>query len=212
VLEQNDGRIPIASFSMRGPALIEKGNNGQWQIRADTRTVRNYETLLFPAPDFIKAHGNIAGLGSYLDPEYRFQGAQIQDTPTAVFSGQYDNVRAFIGDTFSLKYSIPCDPVGKTGSFVFTDTNPTSGGTFTMQNIGSVHCTNTKLSTTKPGDYDAISFTAYGLWSGDPDEKDPHVATVYIQPNSPDGPYISVQVDGGILILVHTKPIEEILP
>jgi hypothetical protein len=212
VLEQNDGRIPIASFSMRGPALIEQGNNGQWQIRADTRTVRSYENLLFPAPDFIKAHGNTAGPGSYLDPEYRFQAVLTTDQPTATFTGQYDNVRAFIGDTFSIKYSIPCDAVGKTGSFTYTNTNPDSGGTFTMQNLGSVHCTNTKISTTKPGDYDAVSFTAFGLWSRDPDEKDPHVATVHIFPTSPDGPYISVQVDGGIASLVHTKPQEEILP
>ena len=212
VIEQNDGRIPLSSFTMRGPALIERGVNGQWQFRADTKTFRNYETLLFPSPDFVKAHGNIAGPGSYLDPGFRVQAVLATDNAPVTMAGKYDNIKSFIGDVFSIDYSVPCNSPGQNGRFVYTNLNTTAGGTFTMQNLVSVHCTNSASSTSRPGNYDSISFTGLGLWSRDPDEKDPHVATVHVFPTSPEGPYMSIQIDGGIASVVHTKPLRETLP
>ena len=58
------------------------------------------------------------------------------------------------------------------------------------------------IRTTVGGDYDIISFTGYGDWS-----KDSDVHTVNVQVSeAPGEPYVRIQIDGGTISKVHTKP------
>jgi hypothetical protein len=110
-----------------------------------------------------------------------------------------------LGDTFSYSYSIPCNGNGNS-TFTYTNNNASgkspNDGTFTMQALGSVSCINSRTSTAAPGDYDTVSFAAFGTWSRD---SNPHIATVQISV-SPDFPMVHILVDGGSVSQVDTKP------
>ena len=124
------------------------------------------------------------------------------DKPTSVMSGSGTNVRSTFNETFSYNYSVPCDAVGKTGTFVYTN-NATgkNGGTFTLENLASVMCINSLTSRQPVGNYDTVTFTGYGKWSKDDDR---HLATVQISV-APDAPYLGIQIDGN-LSNVDLKP------
>ena len=159
------------------------------------------------------AHAWVAGPGSRLDPNLRIQAAQIADTPGPVIKTGSFNVTTPTGDPVTFSYSIPCNPLGKNGTFEYTNNGaPRRNGTFKMVNLGSVSCTNSRESTAAPGDYDMLSFSGFGTWSRDPLEKDPHVASVYIHLNSPQGPYFSVLIDGGEQSNADLKPPLEPVP
>ena len=125
------------------------------------------------------------------------------DAPRAVKSGSASAVSS-TSDSFSYSYSIPCDPAGKAAAFEYTNNHPTNGGTFRMKSLASVHCTNSRNSSLPPGDYDIVTFTAYGSWSKD-NAGGLHVANVQVCTN-PQFPYVSVIVDGGFTSNVNTKP------
>jgi hypothetical protein len=202
ILVQNNGRIPPQSFQLQGPAFFQKGPNQESLFRFDAIEVRPFSTFTFPSPDLNPATAFRAGAGSVLTPFFKMQGAAPSDKPLAVMSGSQNNVLASFGDTFSLSYSIPCDPAGKSAAFTYTNSNATTGGTFTMQNLVSVACINSLTSTQSSGGYDTVTFTGFGTWSKD---KNPHVANVQVS-TAPDAPYVSILIDGGQLSNVNTKP------
>ncbi len=209
ILADNNGRILPQSFFLRGPALFQKGPNGETMFRYDATEFRPFEGFVFPAPDYSDtAHEFTAGIGSVLTPFFRMQGALPTDTPVAVMSDSQSNVLSSFGDRFSFDYSIPCDPAGKTASFVYTNMNATKGGTFKMVNLVSVSCTNSLTAIVPVGTYNTVAFTGFGTWSKD---SNPHVATVQFS-TAPDAPYISILIDGGQLSNVDTKPAENPKP
>jgi hypothetical protein len=57
------------------------------------------------------------------------------------------------------------------------------------------------------GAYDTVTFAGFGTWSkGDPGTL--YVATVQIS-TSRDYPYVSIQIDGGLVSNVNTKPADD---
>jgi hypothetical protein len=209
LLEQNDGRIAPSSFFFRGPASFEKGVNGETVFRFNGDVRLDFSGFRFPSPDHVKANSFIAGDGSFLDPFLRIQAMRPAPPAGYVFSGSEAAV-ASTGDNFTYSYNIPCDAVGRSASFEYTNSNPAEGGTFRMYRLASVSCTNSRGSTMPEGQYDTLTFTAFGSWSRD---DDPHVATVQIS-RSATQPYVSIIVDGGLVSNVNTKPerLEDSLP
>ena len=209
LLEQNDGNIAPSSFNFRGPASFEKGDNGQTIFRFNGDVSVDFTGFRFPSPDLVKAHSWIAGEGSKLDPFLRIQAMHPAPPADVVMTGNGSAV-ASTGDAFSYDYSIPCDPVGRDASFRYTNNNTQDGGTFEMYSLAAVSCTNSRGSKLPEGQYDTVTFTAFGSWSTD---EDPHLATVQFS-TAPNAPYISVIIDGGLTSNVNTKPanIEDSLP
>jgi hypothetical protein len=209
ILEQNNGRIPIASFDLRGPARFQKGPNNEILFRYDSSAVLPFTGFTWPDPDYSNPAASFTlGPGSEATPFFRMQGALPTDSPAAVMSGSEGDVLSSFGDRFSYTYLVSCDPAGADASFQYTNFNPTNGGTFTMENLVSASCTNSRTADVAPGEYDTVSFTGFGTWSED---EDPHVATVQVSTN-PAAPYVSILVDGGTLSNVNTKPAEAPLP
>lgn len=209
VLTQNSGRIPFASFQFRGPAGFDKGPNDQLMFRYSGQATLPFEGFTWPGPDYSNPGAGFSlGLGSVATPFYWMQGALPTDTPAGLMSGSQSNVLGSFGDRFSYTYTIPCDQGTETAVFEYTNLNPTKGGTFQMENLASVSCTNSPGSTLPPGLYDTVAFTGFGTWSKDDDR---HVATVQIS-TAPHAPYVSILIDGGQVSNVNTKPVETPLP
>jgi hypothetical protein len=203
LLQQNEGRIAPSSFNFRGPARFDKGANGQLVFRFQSTVQLDFTDYRFPSPDFVKAHSWVAGEGSFLEPFLNIQSMSPTDVPRAVKSGNGSAVSS-TNDAFTYSYSVPCDPGGKSASFEYTNGHPTNGGTFRMHSLASVQCTNSPSSQLAPGDYDTVTFTAYGSWSGDK-SNGLHLATVQVSTSSTT-PYVSIIVDGGTVSNVNTKP------
>jgi hypothetical protein len=131
--------------------------------------------------------------------------------PGLVKSGGGDLVSSLL-EPFSYSYSIPCDPAVKDFFFEYTNfAQNLSGGTFRMENLASVSCTNSRNSNAVPGDYDTVTFAGYGTWSRDT-ANGRHLATVQVS-NPPDlPPYVSIQIDGSLISNVHLKPPEDTNP
>lgn len=210
ILNQNNGRILPQSFFIRGPAQFQTGPNNEILFRYNGIEYRPFAGFTFPSPDYNNtANAFTAGAGSVLTPFFRMQAALPTDTPTALMTGSQASVKSSWGDVFSFSYSIPCAPAGKSGSFTYTDTSTDSrGGTFTMNNLSSVACLNSLTSTQPPGNYDTLTFSGYGSWSKD---SDLHLANVQVS-TAPDAPYVSIQIDGGGLSVVDTKPPQDPQP
>jgi len=117
-------------------------------------------------------------------------------------SGSQNSVLSSFGDFISFSYSIPCDPVGKSASFEYTNSSSSAGGTFKMQNLVKVTCINSLTSLQTAGSYDTLTFTGFGTWSKD---SNPHVANVQIS-TAPDAPYVTILIDAGQVSNVNTKP------
>ena len=209
LLEQNDGNIAPSSFNFRGPASFEKGANGETIFRFNGDVTVDFTDFRFPSPDLVKAHSWIAGEGSKLDPFLRIQ-AMHPAPPADVVMSDSGGAVSSTGEAFSYSYSIPCDPVGRDASFSYTNQSSQEGGTFEMYSLAAVSCINSRGSQLPDGQYDTVTFTAFGSWSSD---ADPHLATVQFS-TAPQAPYISIIIDGGITSNVNTKPvdIEETLP
>lgn len=214
VIEQNNGRIPLSPFLTRGPGSFLKGPNGGTIFRFAGEGYRNYTGFFFPAPDLLPAHAWLAGPGSRLDPHLNIEAVQNApaDTPgpgPVLKSGSFDVVTA-AGDPVKMSYSVPCNATGQNGTFEYANSgSPVRKGTFHMENLLWVSCTNSPTSTASPGDYDTVTFTGIGTWSNDPDKLDPHVASVYVYPTATQGPYFSVLIDGGYWSNADLKPLAE---
>ena len=204
ILEQNAPKLGVNSFWLRGPADFTTGINGQTLFRFQGKTLLNFSGLYFPGTNYSNtSSGFTAGPGSILEPFNNIQAALTSDTPTQTISGSQTGLSSSYGDTFSYNFSVPCAAAGKDATFTYTNGGSKNGGTFTMTNLASVSCTNSRLSTASPGNYDAIAFSGFGTWSKD---STPHVATVQAV-NSPGAPaYISIQIDGGSTSSANLKP------
>ena len=211
VIEQNNGRIPLSPFLTRGPASLLKGPRGESIFRFAGIGYRNYTGFFFPAPDLLAADAWLAGPGSRLDPHLNIEAVQpaADDIPgpgPVLKTGSFTVVTP-TGDPVTMNYSVPCNSAGQNGTFEYANTgSPIRSGSFHMENLLWVVCTNSSSSTAAPGDYDIITFSGTGLWSNDPDKLDPHVASVHVYPNAPQGPYFSVLIDGGYWSNADLKP------
>ncbi len=208
IINLNITRIPLDTFRHVGPAKFERGANGTNVFRYNGAVVLTFDTFLFPSPDYDNPNSAFtSGPGSDLNPFMRFQGIQqAAFRPTALKTGSATNVLSSFNERFNYSYSIPCNPAGQT--FAFEYTNQAQSGTFKMDNLSSVSCVNSRNSRMAAGDADIVSFTGYGTWSKD---SDVHAVNVQVS-NAPGEAYVSIQVDGGLISKVHTKPPIETIP
>jgi hypothetical protein len=112
-------------------------------------------------------------------------------------------VRASNGDFFSYRYAVPGDPAREPAEFEYT--NHTQGGTFCLQSL-TWHAFFHSRSRGR-GEPDALVLTGYGGWSRDA-AAGLHVVTFHVS-TAPDFPYVSVQIDGGLVSNVNSKPADE---
>jgi len=196
-------RTPQSSFFFRGPARLQHGSRGQRVFRLKAEVHIPYpEGFLFPAPDL--ATGFQVGPDSSLDPFLWIQAVEDSHTSKASMQGNADRVRASTGDEFSYRYAIPGDP---SRGAVFEYTNHSQDGTFRLHTLSWVSFLNSLRSTAGSGRHDTVTFTGYGIWS-----KGGHqtVQPVAVQISHAPGPhYVSIQIGGGQVSNVNTKPMDE---
>ena len=198
-------RTPQSSFFFRGPARLERGERGQTVFRLKAEVHIPYpEGFLFPAPDL--ATGFTIGPGSALDPFLWMRAIQDDHDPKAVKRGEAKRVRASTGEEFSYCYSIAADPAQEAPFFEYTN-HSQQEGTFRLTSLAWVSFLNSLGSRTQPGEFDTLTFTGYGVWSLDGGRK-PRVVAVQIS-TTPEWPYVSIQIDGGLVSNVNTKPADE---
>lgn len=198
-------RTPRSSFLFRGPALFQKGVDGQTVFRfAGTVMIPYPEGFLFPQPDL--AIGMPIAAGSRLDP---FQWVHaICDGASSRHAGKRggaSNVIASTGDRFSYSYDIPREGAGGHASFHYE--NHSQQGSFRMHSLAWVAFANSGSSPESGGfddEFDTVTFTGFGIWSKD-DVSVLRQAAVQIS-TSPATPYVAIQIDMGTVSNVNTKP------
>jgi hypothetical protein len=192
-------RTPKSSFFFRGPAQFEKGKDGRTVFRfAGQVNIPYPEGYLFPSPDMAK--GVAVGPHSELDPFYWIQAMQHERATDAVLSGTASKVLSSAHELFSYKYKISGDSGKTKPSFEYT--NHTVDGTFRLKTLSWVSFVNSRGA---GGDgYDTVSFAGFGTWSRDA-SNGLHLVCAQIC-EAPGLPYVSIQVGGGRISNINTKP------
>jgi hypothetical protein len=207
LIPDNNGRVstdPFFLVSMRPPqnpddvnyAFFEKGANGQTMFRANLFHHRSFATYCFPQPSLTPNLCWISPEGGNLNIFGKLQAVHLVDpgNPGVAVLSDKQTFTSSVGDTFNYNLSVPCDAVGKTFSFVYTNNNTgPSGGTFTMTHLASVNCTNSKVSTVATGNYDQIAVTGFGKWSKDASDALPRFLSASVSVD-PANPYASIIV------------------
>ena len=192
-------RTPISSFYFRGPAAFSRDASGQTVFGfSGTVHVPCPEGFTFPRPDLQSVFE--VGPGSALDRYFYMQATDGVAPRPGGKSGGGRGVMASNGQRFSYNYAIPGYSAGQPAAFEYV--NETTGGTFRMGSLVWVSFSNAHRDC-GPDECDVITFTGIGLWSQDTQR--PHLATVQIS-TAPDLPYVSIQIDGGLVSNVNTKP------
>jgi len=194
-------RTPKDSFFFRGPALLQRGTNGNLVFRFQGIVAIPYPSgFLFPHPDFTT--GFIVGPDSRLDPFLWFHAIQDSTRAGNTLNGSEQRVRASTGDEFSYKYRIPGDPTGASPLFEYV--NHTQQGQFRMHSLAWVGFSNSSTSEISVDGYDTVTFSGFGVWTKD-GVKTLQQAAVQIS-KSREKPYVGIQVSAGDVSNVNTKP------
>jgi hypothetical protein len=203
-------RTPGSSFLFRGPAVLEKGPGGESIFRFQGEVYIPYpEGFLFPTPNLTT--GFPIGPQSRLDPFLWLHAIEDQQAGDYVKTGQGRDITSSAGERFSYRYSIPNDPARHTATFEYE--NHTQQGTFRMHSLAWVGFNNSSGSKRQRSiAYDTLSFTCFGIWSKDGVETLLQASAQFS--TSPQRPYVGIQIDGGTVSNVNTKPpnIKDALP
>jgi hypothetical protein len=197
-------RTPKSSFFFRGPACFEKGPQGETVFRFDgeVRVVYPGE-FYFPSPNLGSGFKVLSD--STLDP-FMWLQAMHNDAPTDfVKKGEVEDIVASTGEHFSYSFEIPSEPENRAASFVYT--NHSQDGKFKLNTLTWVSFTNSRQSTLKEGNFDTVSFSGYGTWEKAGQES-VQLVTAQIS-TSRTTPYVSIQINGGFVSNVNTKPTDE---
>ncbi|HEX6861302.1 MAG TPA: hypothetical protein VF414_00720, partial [Thermoanaerobaculia bacterium] len=198
-------RTPQSSFFFRGPARLERGPHGEPAFRLKAEVNIPYPPgFLFPAPDL--ATGFVIGPGSALDPFLWLRAIGDDGDPKAVKQGEAKRVRASTGEEFSYRYSIAADPAREAPFFEYTN-HSQQEGKFRLTTLAWASFVHSLGSRPEGEQYDTVTFTGYGTWSLDGGRR-PHAVTVQVC-TSAETPYVSIQIDGGLVSNVNTKPADE---
>jgi len=73
-----------------------------------------------------------------------------------------------------------------------------------MHSLAWVGFSNSGTSRARTGDYDTVTFTGYGIWSKG-GVNSLQQAAVQVS-TSPEKPYVGIQIGGGFVSNVNTKP------
>jgi hypothetical protein len=198
-------RTPKASFQFRGPAVFERTEAGQTVYRFRGLVHIPYPPgFLFPYPNL--ATGFPAGPGSALDPYFWVQAMDGGSPPPASYvkQGGEREVLASNGDRFSYSYAIPAEPHHRAAVFEYTDHS--QGGSFRLHSLAWVRFGNTRTSRPRQGRYEVVTFAGFGIWSKAGVETSVPAA-VQIS-TAADAPYVGIQIGGGAISNVDTKPEE----
>jgi len=196
-------RTPQASFQFRGPAIFQKTASGETVYRYDGKVYIFYPpTFLFPYPNL--ATGFPVEMGSRLDPYFFVQAMDGGAPPPSgyVKQGGASDVLAATDDRFSYRYAIPADP--RRVPAVFEYTNHSQQGSFRLQGLTWVRFGNSRTARGARGEYEVVTFAGFGIWSKEGVEV-LRPATVQIS-TAPEAPYVGIQIDGGLISNVDTKP------
>ncbi len=194
-------RTPRSSFFFRGPAAIDRGAEGQLVFRFQgTVHIPYLEGFLFPAPNLTTAI--VIGPNSALDPFLWIHAIQDADTKDAIKSGTARDVMSSNGETFSYHYEIPADPSCHQAQFEYE--NHSQQGRFTLHSLAWVGFSNSDGGTNEGAGFDTVTFACFGIWSKD-GVQTVQQATVQIS-TSAQRPYVGIQVGGGSVSNVNTKP------
>src|SRR5262249_54159245 len=87
---------------------------------------------------------------------------------------------------------------------IFEYDNHSQNGKYRMHSVAWVGFSNSGSSKIEPGEYDTVTFSAFGTWSKDGVDS-LQQAAVQIS-TSPEKPYIGIQIGGGFVSNVNTKP------
>ena len=194
LFNDNNGRVttdPFLLVAERAPqnpgdpnyALFEKGLNGQTMLRMNLFHHRTFASYCFPMPSLLPNQCWVSPDGGNLNIFGKFQAVHLAD-PSNPGTAVLSDSRTFtssVGDTVSYNFAVPCNAVGRSVSFVYTNNNSgPSGGTFTMTHPASVSCTNSRVSPAALGSYDQIAITGFGKWSKDAPDALPRFAAASI--------------------------------
>jgi hypothetical protein len=197
-------RTPKDSFYFRGPARLEKGTDGKMTFRFQGVVRVPYpEGFLFPNPNLTT--GIPIGPNSVLDPFLWIRAIGDDTTARAIKAGGADNVLSSAGERFSYRYRIPGDPAQETAMFEYE--NHTQEGAFRLHSLSWVGFSNSLGSISKPGEYDTVTFTGFGVWRKNGMESLQQAAAQIS--TSPITPYVGIQIDRGDVSDVNTKPEDE---
>lgn len=197
-------RTPKQSFFFRGPARFEKGAHDQTVFRFDGEVRVVYPGLYnFPSPNLGSSF--VVRTESTLDPFMWLQAMHLPAAGDAVKKGNVEDVVASTGERFSYKYDIPADPERHTASFEYV--NHSQGGSFQMHSLTWVSFTNSRETKPKDGAFDTVSFSGYGTWEK-AGQKSLQMVSAQIS-TSRKTPYVSIQINGGFVSNVNTKPEDE---
>jgi hypothetical protein len=198
-------RTPKTSWLMRGGAAFHRDPSGQTVFGFGGADRIPYpEGYAFPQSDLKGVY--YAGPNSQLDPYIYLQAMEGLAPPPSGKSGSAEGVAASNGQRFSYSYAIPADPASKPAAFEYR--NETTGGAFHMDSLVWVSFSNSNGAGCADG-CEVVTFTGIGVWDQDPST--PRVATVQIS-TAPDLPYVTIQIDGGAISNVNTKPPKTVLP
>lgn len=193
-------RTPKDSFFFRGPAAIERGAGGRLVFRFNGVVRVPYPPgFLFPNPNLTT--GFAVGPDSVLDPFLWVHAIQDEAQPRSPMRGGETRVLASAGEFFSYSYEIPHDSSAGHASFEYE--NHTQNGRFRLHSLAWVGFG----SSGNGGEPDTLSFTCFGVW-----EKDGVRRVVQASAQistSRERPYVGIQVDGGAVSNVNTKPPDE---
>jgi len=197
-------RTPHESFYFRGPAKFEKGPGGETVYRYDgvVRVVYpgQYD---FPAPNLTSAFR--VQSDSTLDPFMWLQAMHAEEKADAQLKGEVTEIVSSTGERFSYRYDITGDPEAQPAAFEYT--NHAQKGTFKLHTLSWFSFTNSRTANARSTKFDTVSFSGYGTWDKDGGEA-PHQVSVQIS-ESKKTPYVSIQIDGGFVSNVNTKPEDE---
>ncbi|HEY4575207.1 MAG TPA: hypothetical protein VIJ26_14620, partial [Thermoanaerobaculia bacterium] len=198
-------RTPKDSFQFSGPASFRKGPRGETVYRFCGEVHIPYPPgFLFPRPNL--ADGFPAGPGSSLDPFFWIRAVDGDPAPAAFAKkGSARDVLASNGDTFSYRYDIPADPARRPAAFEYE--NHHQLGAFRLSSLSWVHFANAS-SRARTGEYDVVTFAGYGTWSKNGLDFPQQPVTVQIS-TAPGAPYVGIQVGGGGVSNVNTKPLNQ---
>jgi hypothetical protein len=197
-------RTPKDSFYFRGPARLEKGTGGEivFCFQGVVR-VPYPEGFLFPNPNLTT--GIPIGPNSVLDPFLWIRAIGDEAAARAVKEGRADDVLSSAGERFSYRYRIASDPAQEAAMFEYE--NHTQQGSFRLHSLSWVGFGHSLGSAAKPGEYDTVTFTGFGVWSKDGVQSLQQAAAQFS--TSPVTPYVGIQIGSGDVSDVNTKPADE---
>lgn len=201
---------PGDSFLYQGPSRFDFGPGGELIFAFNGEVYIPYpQGFKFPSPSDDGKPAFTVVEESRLDPFLRFE-AMAGGVPAGNVLEKKTWVKktSSIGQEFSYRYSIPCDPA-RSDEATFEYRNHTEGDAhFRLTRLTWVRATRSRHA---DGDEaDVVTFGGFGTWSED---EELHQVSVHIS-TAEAAPYVGIQVDGGTTSNVNTKPpnIEETIP